>query len=825
MEFIEADSELAYEQEPYEPEIETQGVPEPQASAERPTQPDLTLLAPEASPETPSENIVFLNRKAVNAFLKAAYEKGGELAAKQALLRVPSGWMQELIKEAFEKNPWTAIQSTYLDIDGIIIPSPYWIFDTAGKLEELKEWRKTAEEEYLTDFSNVQKFIANPKFSSFGGWQRIRNWWPEIVERAFRKNQEVSISVLICNLYTHTARTKEKDPSSMEDLKAIHGNVVKQYIEESYANARKVIFSPGFQAFGGWGIIPQKWIDEFCKEAFRKNPFEHVQNSALDQDGVTRKPPTAYYQKQGRYPELSKLKRATISESMDTLDKVFEFTTHGSFNTFGGWKIVPERWHKILVIRAVMQAKLATPGPGKLVCKNGKQSQSLEPLYLFYKRTSRLDEYMAYYNMGLQQRKAAKEETKKEKTSEAPTKRAGTSPRPEPTTYASNETIIELIKLAQEGDLEARDKIVGENIRFIAYIALEVSFREMPLVEDLINEGVLVAYNCIEVYEIERGSKFISYLGAALRRSLKVKVAEMRSKRSHAEIRSSMNNYSQFKRETGENPGDLSIEEIIAKSGWGRGRVTRMKNTFKPNAVSTEATPRKNSTDEGLTIGETIADKDLPDAEQSALAGDSREIMEFLLGTLDTQSQIIFKQYYGVPNGRRITLYQLRAVSKLENLFEQTRNAAEKLRLAIIEFCKNPSVTCDGITITKLLAITTASVDSQETIDGENALGILLKGELSGDLQMICIKALSSLTKEEAIMLTEIFNIPRQERVTLQELGNVFGVSRENIRQIMKNKMPRLRQKAKMEFGFDFKIDETISTDDDAPPSNWEYIL
>lgn len=55
-------------------------------------------------------------------------------------------------------------------------------------------------------------------------------------------------------------------------------------------------------------------------------------------------------------------------------------------------------------------------------------------------------------------------------------------------TIYSNKDIVELIKLAQNGDTKARDKIVKSNLRFVVTIAKKYQGRGIPLM-DLISEG------------------------------------------------------------------------------------------------------------------------------------------------------------------------------------------------------------------------------------------------------------------------------------------------------------------------------------------------
>lgn len=784
---------------------------------------DENLVDPQDLPEAqiePIAPVAFLNYEAVKAFIKDAYEKSGTKAAKKAVLLVPPGWMQKLMAESFKKNPCVSMQAMSIDVDGAEIPLCYWTFETAGRIDEFRQWREDAVTEYLSDFENVKKFIAHPKFGPFGGWEKIRNWWPEIIERAFRKNPSPSLSALAYNLYVYTARVKAKDPTAMTEIQTIHARIVKEYIGESYENAKKIIFHPNFQALGGWKIIPEKWVLEFCLEAFAAHPFGQVGNAVLEHDGGTRKVPVYFYHRHGRLGELTRLRREVTSKSLDTLDKVLELTTHSGFNLLGGWKLVPERWRKVLIVRAVMQSRLDRPNPKNLTCRKGQQELCLQALYRLYETEGMVDAFMMYYEIGIARR---------DELSETATTPATATDRPAVTTasgkkeYLPEEEVRRLLELAKEGDLKARDRVIGNYEDLLWSVSMKISYGDPLIAKDLFQEAVLVAYDCVQRFEAERGVKFMTYLREAIRRKLLVACTEIRSGRARSEIRTSISGYSKFKKAHGVDPKQLSPAEMAEMSGWTSQKVANIMGTFRPNMSRLEA-PLAKDPQGDLTVGSSIADENSVDAERNAMAKNSHEVIDLLLGQLSLRDRIIFKQYYGMANGARITPYQLREVSKRKDIFELALKAAEKLRLAVIEFCKNPSVTCDNTTINKLLAIATASVDPQETIDGENALGVLLKGEMQSEIQMICINALNnSLTMEESIILTEIFNIPRREKVGLEHLGNTLGISRQLVWKIMQTKMPLLKKIAISRLNLD--PESMILTSEDDPHSNWDHVL
>src|SRR4030042_4922764 len=65
-------------------------------------------------------------------------------------------------------------------------------------------------------------------------------------------------------------------------------------------------------------------------------------------------------------------------------------------------------------------------------------------------------------------------------------------------------------KLAAEGDIEARKKLIMANLRFVVNVAKRYQNQGLPL-QDLISEGNIGLINAIKRYDVTRGYHFISY--------------------------------------------------------------------------------------------------------------------------------------------------------------------------------------------------------------------------------------------------------------------------------------------------------------------------
>lgn len=84
------------------------------------------------------------------------------------------------------------------------------------------------------------------------------------------------------------------------------------------------------------------------------------------------------------------------------------------------------------------------------------------------------------------------------------------------------ETLVDLVRQAQAGDLAARNTVVTANIKFVAAIARRIG-RGMraPDREDLESEGVLGLLHAVETWDPEGETKFSTHAGWKIRNSIR----------------------------------------------------------------------------------------------------------------------------------------------------------------------------------------------------------------------------------------------------------------------------------------------------------------
>lgn len=78
---------------------------------------------------------------------------------------------------------------------------------------------------------------------------------------------------------------------------------------------------------------------------------------------------------------------------------------------------------------------------------------------------------------------------------------------------------LELIKLAKEGDQEAKDKIIKDNERFVISLAKQYQGKGLSL-EELINEGNKAILLALDKFDESKGYKFYAYAVWWIRQSM-----------------------------------------------------------------------------------------------------------------------------------------------------------------------------------------------------------------------------------------------------------------------------------------------------------------
>lgn len=127
---------------------------------------------------------------------------------------------------------------------------------------------------------------------------------------------------------------------------------------------------------------------------------------------------------------------------------------------------------------------------------------------------------------------------------------------------------IELSRLAKQGDMEARNRLIEKNLRLVVSIAKRVGSTTLPL-EDRISEGNFGLFKAVDYYDPELGYKFSTYATWWIRQAIMRAICNSDSIRIPVHAKEAWFKYYAWEREfvnnTGREPNKKEIDEFLYK--------------------------------------------------------------------------------------------------------------------------------------------------------------------------------------------------------------------------------------------------------------------
>ncbi len=216
----------------------------------------------------------------------------------------------------------------------------------------------------------------------------------------------------------------------------------------------------------------------------------------------------------------------------------------------------------------------------------------------------------------------------------------------------SSEEEAELSLRIQKGDIEARNRLVQANLRFVLTIALEFRHRDMAMGE-LISAGNMGLLRAAELFDGNRGNRFVSYAVWWIRQAIHKCLREDRTVRIPdnrfgymTRVSNSISNLQQrFNSEPDleEIAEDLmvTVEQVERTMSDGRPPVSLDTGVDDSSALQDLEDPRPETLDEELDLVQLR--QDLSDA----------------LDTLTHREAEILRLYYGFGHSRGYTLEEI----------------------------------------------------------------------------------------------------------------------------------------------------------------------
>ena len=217
-----------------------------------------------------------------------------------------------------------------------------------------------------------------------------------------------------------------------------------------------------------------------------------------------------------------------------------------------------------------------------------------------------------------------------------------------------SEVQIELAVLAKKGDLEAINKLITHNLRFVVAVAKKFQGQGIPF-EDLINEGNLGLIKAVDRFDESRGFRFISYAVWWITQGIRQAIQKTgRVIRLPAHIRESMGKLYRKSIELEQNiEREPSAEELAEITKTSPGWIDDLKKVFTEPVSLDESFG-----DSDTALMHLLASKD-PRPEATLMKNSLEKEILSVLDTLDDREKFVIINYFGFEGKEQKNLQEI----------------------------------------------------------------------------------------------------------------------------------------------------------------------
>lgn len=235
----------------------------------------------------------------------------------------------------------------------------------------------------------------------------------------------------------------------------------------------------------------------------------------------------------------------------------------------------------------------------------------------------------------------------------------------------------------QLGDVNARNKLVEANLRFVVSIALEYKNSSIPL-GDLIEAGNIGLITAAERFDGSRGFKFISYAVHWVRQAILMTFIEEKRvvKLPVNRIDHLRDIYKIMEQKLGQNEWAPTPEEIALEMNLSAGYV---RDTLVAGQTECSIDSDIGCDDDGRTFHEVLLDSQQASPEESHRLMALKLGLNRALGTLEEREAEIVRLCFGLEDDNHLTLQEI------GDRFGVTRERVRQIREKALRKLRHPT--------------------------------------------------------------------------------------------------------------------------------------
>src|SRR5689334_23816198 len=208
----------------------------------------------------------------------------------------------------------------------------------------------------------------------------------------------------------------------------------------------------------------------------------------------------------------------------------------------------------------------------------------------------------------------------------------------------------------EDGDNEARDRMVRANLRLVVNIARSYTGKGLGL-QDLIEEGNLGLLRAVEGFDPAMGTRFSTYASYWIKQSIKralinsaktiripAYMVELLSKWRRASAR--------LTEELGRTP---TPEEVARVLGLPRKKLSIIKKAIRIY----NSTPQTDQPEAGWSLGEMVMDESMKAPEDELVDSDNLVHVMQMLETMDHREATVLRMRFGLDDNEPRTLKEI----------------------------------------------------------------------------------------------------------------------------------------------------------------------